>query len=390
MKRSLATLTVVPATAAVLLGLAAPVSASTVTVPRDTALHWGRYFGDPKVADEDITPSPARITLPAPVKQLSTSNSTQYALLTNGQVWAWGQGTNGELGDGARANSFKAAVQVHFPAGVTIAFLPQDANPFDSAMAVDTSGHAWAWGLNKHGEFCNGTTRATDVPKKIPLPGRVTTLAGANAHAIFDAGGTVYTCGANHRHQSDTPVPVKGLPSGVAVTELVSGFGNAGALLANGQYYDWGNNAQGQLGNGTTSTSPTAKPQHVLLPGPVVQVYQGGSAPGNGQTLVMLADGSLFAWGSNAFGQLGTGNKVNEDSPVPFSPPAGVTYATLATGGATSYAVDTRGNVWAWGEGKFGELGNGTERNSLVPVETIHAASTVSTTASNAAAARTG
>lgn len=387
MKRSLATLTVVPATAAVLLGLAAPVSARTAAVPGDTALHWGRYFGDPKIADEDITTSPAPIALPAPVKQLSTSNSTQYALLTNGQVWAWGQGTNGELGDGAHANSFKAAVQVKFPAGVTIAFLPQDANPYDSALAVDASGHAWGWGLNSHGEFCNGTTHATDVPKKIPLSGKVTALAGANAHAIYDAGGTVYTCGASYRGQSDTPVPVKGLPSRVAVTELVSGFGDVGALLANGQYYDWGNNAEGQLGNGTTSTSPTAKPQHVSLPGPVAQVYQGGSAPGNGQTLAMLADGSLYAWGSNSFGQLGTGNTVNEDSPVPFSPPAGVTYVALASGGATSYAIDTHGHVWAWGEGKYGELGNGTERNSLKPVETIRAASMVSSTASNAAAA---
>ena len=104
----------------------------------------------------------------------------------------------------------------------------------------------------------------------------------------------------------------------------------------------------------------------------------------------MLADGSLYAWGSNSFGQLGTGNTANEDFPVPFSPPAGVTYATLATGGATSYAVDTHGNVWAWGEGTFGELGNGAEHNSLRPVETIGAASMVSSTASNAAAANAG
>jgi alpha-tubulin suppressor-like RCC1 family protein len=386
MKRSLAMLAVVPATAAVLLGLAAPVSARTVTVRSGTALHWGRYFGDVKSADGQITVSPTRIALPAPVRQLSTSNSTQYALLTNGQVWAWGQGTNDELGDGAHVNSFKAAVQVQFPPGVTIAFLPQDANPYDSAMAVDTSGHAWGWGLNSHGEFCNGTTHASDVPKKIPLPGRVTALAGANAHAVYDAGGTVYTCGASYRGQSATPVPVKGLPSRVAVTELVSGFGDVGALLANGQYYDWGNNDQGQLGNGTTSASPTARPQHVSLPGPVAQVYQGGSAPGNGQTLVILANGSLYAWGSNAYGQLGTGNTVNEDFPVPFFPPAGVTYATVATGGATSYAIDTHGNVWAWGEGKYGELGNGTKHNSLNPVETIRGASMVSSTASDAAA----
>jgi Regulator of chromosome condensation (RCC1) repeat len=232
MKRLLATLTVVPATGAVLLGLAAPVSAHTVTVPRDTALHWGEYFGDHKSADSDRTTSPAPIALPAPVKQLSTSNSTQYALLANGRVWGWGQGTHGELGDGADANSFHAAVQVQFPRGVRIAFLPQDANPYDSGLAVDTRGQAWGWGLNLHGEFCHGGTQATDVPEKIPLPGPVTALAGANAHAIYGADGTVYACGANYRNQDDRPVPVKGLPSRMAVSELVSAFGDAGALLA--------------------------------------------------------------------------------------------------------------------------------------------------------------
>jgi alpha-tubulin suppressor-like RCC1 family protein len=387
MKRLLATVTVVPAAAAMLFGLAAGASAGTIPVPRDTALHWGEYFGDHKSADGDETTSPAPIALPAPVRQLATSNSTQYALLANGQVWAWGQGTNGQLGDGGHGNSFTTAVQVRFPAGVSIAFLPQDANPYDSAMAVDTSGQAWGWGLNKHGEFCNGTTRASDVPEQIPLPGHVTTLAGANAHALYDAGGTVYTCGANHQSQADYPVPVKGLPPGVAVAELVSGFGNAGALLANGQYYDWGDNAQGQLGNGTTSAGATSKPQHVSLPAPVAQVYQGGSAPGNGQTLVILTDGALYAWGANAYGQLGTGDTGNADAPVPFSPPAGVTYATVATGGATSYAIDTHGNVWAWGEGAVGELGNGTERNSRKPVKIISGAGMVSTTASSAAAA---
>src|SRR6516162_6565976 len=104
MKLLFATVTVVPAAAAVLFGLAAPVSARTIPVPRDAALHWGRYFGDNKAADGDVTASPAPITLPARVKQLSTSNSTQYALLVNGQVWAWGQGNHGELGDGAEAN----------------------------------------------------------------------------------------------------------------------------------------------------------------------------------------------------------------------------------------------------------------------------------------------
>ena len=57
-----------------------------------------------------------------------------------------GQGTHGELGDGADANSFHAAVQVQFPRGVRIAFLPQDANPYDSGLAVDTRGRRGAGG----------------------------------------------------------------------------------------------------------------------------------------------------------------------------------------------------------------------------------------------------
>jgi hypothetical protein len=267
MKRSLATLTVVPAAATALLGLAAPASARTIPVPSRTALHWGRYFGDHKSGDADQAGLPAPITLPAPVRQLSTSNSTQYALLTNGQVWAWGQGTNGELGDGADANSFNAAVRVHFPRGVTIAFLPRDANPYDSGLAVDTSGHAWGWGLNLHGEFCNGSTRATDVPERIPLPGPVTTLAGANAHVIYDAGGTVYACGANYRNQDALPVPVKSLPSRVAVSELVSGFGDSGALLANGQYYD------GSSGPSRTASSTAV---HDVRPGSSAAITEYG------------------------------------------------------------------------------------------------------------------
>ena len=88
------------------------------------------------------------MTLPGKVAEVATSNSTEYALLTNGTVYAWGQGDHGELGDGATTNSFTTAVQVEFPAGVTIASLPTDAMPYDTALAVDTNGNVWGWGRN--------------------------------------------------------------------------------------------------------------------------------------------------------------------------------------------------------------------------------------------------
>jgi alpha-tubulin suppressor-like RCC1 family protein len=354
--------------------------------------HWGKFFGDNILADSGRTPRPARVTIPdaSPIVQVATSNSTQYALLADGTLWAWGQGTYGQLGNGGNANSFTAPVQVVFPSGVSIAAIPVDAMPFDTALAVDSQGNAWGWGLNKKGELCLGNTLPYTTPVQLPLTD-VTALAGANEHAVYDTGGTVKSCGTNDEGvlgtggtaSSTHPVRVTGLPAGVAVTALVSAYHNAGALLANGQFYDWGHNAAGQLGDGSTQSS--AVPVLVSFPdsSPVTQVAEGGSSALNGQTIVMLADGTTWAWGNDSWGQLGDGGSGFQPSPVQFFPPSGVTYATLASGGATSYAIDTSGNVWAWGNGTSCQLGTGTKQSSPVPVNPDTGAALISSTAAD-------
>jgi alpha-tubulin suppressor-like RCC1 family protein len=384
--------TLVTGTAAV----AATRAPQRVAIPPAQADHWGFFFGDQRQGGGGVRRVPTAIQLPGPVAEVGSSNSTQYALLTDGTLWAWGEGGDGELGNGSTSDSFDAAVQVRFPPGVRIASIPTDAMPYDTGLAVDTHGNAWGWGLNHGGSLCLGNVQPHDVPVRLPLTG-VTALAGADGHAVYDTNGRVVSCGDNQygvlgdgsERSSEIPVPVTGL-GGQPVQALVSAWNNAGALLANGVYLDWGYDTQGQLGDGTTG-QPSAVPVRVRLPdpAPVTQVAQGGSGADNGQTLVMLSDGSLFAWGDDSFAQLGDGGTGVRPSPVPIRPPGGARYAVLASGGATSYALTTTGDVYAWGANKAGEVGDGSTRTAVTPVLVDFGATVISSTAGDVVVAST-
>ena len=124
------------------------VSAQPTASARRVAF-WGSFAGS-----NSRHLSPVTVTLPAPVAEVGTSNSTVYALLTDGSVYAWGTGTRGQLGDGRSANSFTTPVRVKFPAGVKIASMAVNSDPWDTAFAIDTTGHAWGWGANGSGDLC--------------------------------------------------------------------------------------------------------------------------------------------------------------------------------------------------------------------------------------------
>jgi alpha-tubulin suppressor-like RCC1 family protein len=363
-------------------------AATAATPVTGVVKHWGTFFGGAKGVNYDTRTAPVAVTLPGPIAQIATSNSTEYALLTNGALYAWGLGAQGEFGDGKRLNSFTRAVRVRFPKGVKIASIPIDVEPFDTALAIDTRGNAWGWGHNGGGQLCLGNRNEYLKPVRLPFR-HVTSLAGASNHDLYDANGTVYACGQSlggtlgdgSMHNSTRPVVVAGL-DGSSVTELVTSFANSGALLANGQYYDWGYDTNGQLGDGKFRKNSDV-PVLVHLPKPVMQVAEGGSIWGNGQTLVILSDGSMWSWGAGNYYQLGTGRPDEEASPVQFQAPSGVTYQSLATGSATSYALTSTGQVYSWGVSFVGQVGNGTYHTARKPVLVASGATAISATANN-------
>ena len=372
-------------------GGAAPTGSTAAQGPasHSTVYRFGVVGNRGKIAQLELDTPTVVPGISGKVVQIATSNSDGYALTSSGAVWAWGVGGYGELGDGKTPPYDTAAVKVDFPAGVNIASLANPM-PFDGAMAIDSAGHAWGWGLNADGDLClSGLFEVR--PSQIALSD-VTLATGARAHSLFDSQGHVYSCGDGEdgvlgdgsNKSSSKPTAVVGLPSTSKVTALTSSWEGSGALLSNGSYYDWGYNSAGQLGDGSTVNSDV--PVEVKTAAFVRQIFQGGSGATNGQTVAILANGSVWAWGNNKKGQLGDGNRTSSDVPVRVGVPAGVTFVHVNSGGYSCYAIDNSGRLWDWGGNDNGQLGTGGgAAPETRPVDVGIHLTQVSSTASNVA-----
>ena len=157
------------------------------------------------------------------------------------------------------------------------------------------------------------------------------------------------------------PSPSAPCDSGPAATPiLAAGYAHSLAVRSGGSVWAWGNNAQNQLGDGTTTNRST--PVQVQGLTNVTAI-----AAGNFQSLVVRSDGSVWAWGGNNYGQLGDGTNTNRSTPVQVQ---GLTNVTAIDAGDNhSLAVRSDGSVWAWGYNNYGQLGDGTLTQRSTPLQ---------------------
>lgn len=152
-------------------------------------------------------------------------------------------------------------------------------------------------------------------------------------------------------------------PVGTDFAMFAPGSAHSVALDANGKIYAWGHNAYGQLGDG--STTDRNVPTQVQAPEGVPFKSVGN---GTHHSLAVDIDGYAYAWGLNVQGQAGDGSTTNRLSPVKIEALSGI---ARVTGGAHfSMALDVDGNMHAWGSNSSGQLGTGTTDSSTVPVPT--------------------
>ncbi|WP_167748960.1 hypothetical protein [Cellulomonas sp. HD19AZ1] len=162
-------------------------------------------------------------------------------------------------------------------------------------------------------------------------------------------------------------------PVEIAVAGPIATQATVLVLLEDGSLYAFGYGGQGLLGQGTTENSAT--PIKVKLPaGTVVReiAMNSGShsaTDGDASAMVLTSTGDVYAWGANRYGQLGIGTKTTALTPVRMSFPGGAKIAGIARGGTTGYAFSDAGTLYAWGLGVEGRLATGNTADSTTPVQ---------------------
>jgi alpha-tubulin suppressor-like RCC1 family protein len=358
------------AAVAVALPSTAATSAATTTV----AYGWGRNLS----GEAGIGPVGGSVLRPGVVTGAATG-VTQIAggygftvsLRSDGTVWAWGDNTYGQLGDGSTRNSF-TPVQVHgLPTGVV-----QVAAGLTHAAAVASDGTVWSWGDNRFGDLGYATTgnTATTANRVVGAPATKQVAAGGHFTVALRTNGEVWSWGLNEQGQlgdgthttRTTPARNKAV---YGMTQVSTGLDYALALRP-GSVWSWGRNTMGQLGNGTTvpdAATPVQVDRHIQN---AVKIVAGGS-----HAFAVDPDGSLWAWGDNTSGALGIGVIDAADGPyghgrnVPVQPSlTGVTQ--LGAGSEQTIALRSDGTALVWGSDLYGLLGNGTRNNGNVPTPT--------------------
>ena len=287
---------------------------------------------------------------------VSAGTVASCALESSGQVFCWGVGTDGELGDGAMRNS-STPVRV---AGIDDAI--QLASGAAHTCALRRVGTVVCWGHNFFGQLGDGTTVNRGAP--VPVVGltNVVQLSAnfANTCAVL-GDGTVRCWGRSDTGSLGDGTPpadsLASIPHPVAVTglqdasEVSVGGTHVCALRRTGTVACWGDNRWNQLGNG--STDPASLPTEVPNVGDATDI-----ASSQVRTCVVLSAGAVICWGDNDKGQLGTGVPSKSAGPATVQ---GLTAGETLTGGINdAMCARQRGATTpvCWGENDFGQLGS--------------------------------
>jgi alpha-tubulin suppressor-like RCC1 family protein len=301
-----------------------------------TVWTWGsNAYGQLGLGTVDQLPHPTPTQVPGLADVVAISNGSDYcaALKSDHTVWTWGRNNAGQLGLGTidqQPHSTPAqVVDPSDPSGHLTGIVKLTGGHQHSLalkQGVGTAATLWAWGWNQYGQLGDGTVVTRGTPKKVSGP------TGLTVDAILPLG---------------------------------SGFSDGGVVTSDGRLWLWGNNAYGEIGDGTTTVRKL--PKRVTAISGVVRF-----GIGHEFVIAETSSGAVWSWGYNVEGNLGLGtaDKVAHKTPKQITSLTGAT--RIRVGSRGSMALKSDGTVWAWGNNDSGRLGDGTTTNRFSPVQVIN------------------
>ena len=283
------------------------------------------------------------------------------ALKTDGTLWAWGA-----LWQGFDSAEPVEPVTKTLPTriGADTDWSAIAANGYHN-VAMKSDGTLWTWGEIS---LLGGIIIANRIPTRIGADTDWKSVACGWSYAVaIKTDGTLWAWGENNYGQlGDGTVITKTNPTRIGTdtdwSAIAVGSEHSIALKTDGSLWAWGENYHGQLGNGKSGEwTGITIPTRIGADTNWDKISAGGF-----HTIVLKTDGTLWAWGSNGWGELGNGKTTSQSIPTRIG--ADTNWAKISAGGHT-LALKTDGTLWAWGMNNYGQLGDGTMINRYSPTQ---------------------
>ena len=295
------------------------------------------------------------------------------AIKTDGTLWTWGYAQTGKLGNATASNTIVSTPVTTFAGGTNW----KQINASESGcVAIKTDGTLWTWGQSYAGRLGNNNTTTGIISTPI-----TTFAGGTNWRQVSSGGyhvaaiktdGTLWIWGQGsagklgNAQVANILTPVTTFAGGNNWKQVSAGNGHTVAIKTDGTLWTWGQGSNGALGNGTTIFT-TSTPVTTFAGGTNWKQVDGGLDG----TSAIKTDGTLWTWGSGTDGQLGNAQTTNSSTPVTTFA-GGTNWKQVSRGRQHTTAIKTDGTLWTWGLGSFGRLGNGlTTGRTSTPVTTF-------------------
>lgn len=270
-------------------------------------------------------------------------------LLLVGTTMCWGNNVGGQLGTGTPQDRFEPT-----PVAGQPDFIQVSASTLAHTCALKANGEVWCWGRGSEGQLGNGSNEAKTTPTLVGGGVSFTSISTGGGHTCgIAADSSAYCWGFNERGQvGDGTNTLRMIPTKVSTTRkfiaIAAGVAHTCALNQNGEPYCWGDNIFGSVGDGTTvaKSVPT-------------QVEGGFSfeslVSGERHTCGLEASGNVMCWGYNQEGSLGDGTLLNRSAPVALVTP--LVFKKIAAGAYHTCGITTDNKTYCWGNNYGFQLG---------------------------------